>query len=154
VKKILPILLPKPADNTIRGSKIPFYFFIVTAAILTVRSCIHIFVADGGTGSIAGMDLNVTGANEVIFAFALWDSEQLIYSLIQWIVIIRYRSLIPVMWVIQLLEITGRMVVGHLKPVIFLHTPPGRYGNYVYLIVSVCMIFLSVNSGIKVMKNK
>jgi hypothetical protein len=74
---------------------LPFYFFILIAAIGAVRSCIHIFSPDGGAGSIAGMDLSVSGANEVIFAFALWGSAQLIYALLQWGVILRYRSLIP-----------------------------------------------------------
>jgi len=44
------------------------------------------------------MNLAVTGADEVIFAFALWGSAQLIYAILQWLVILRYRSLVPLMW--------------------------------------------------------
>ena len=144
MKNILETLFPARADNNLRGSKWPLYLFILVAAIGLVRSCIHIFSPDGGAGSIAGMDMAITGANEVIFAFALWGSAQLIYALLQWIVILRYRSLVPLMWLVQFLETLGRMLVGHLKPVTFAHTPPGAYQNYIYLVLSAAMLSLSL----------
>ncbi len=147
MKTLWDILFPAPADNTIRGSKWPYYLLFLVTVVGTVRSLIHIFAPDGGAGSIAGMNLNVTGANEVIFAFALWGSEQLIYALLQWMVILRYRSLVPLMWVVQLLETLGRMLVGHLKPVTFAHTPPGATGNYIFLVLSLLMLFLALWSG-------
>ena len=149
MKNIFEILLPVKADNTIRGSKLPFYLFILIAIIGIVRSCIHIFSPDGGAGSIAGMNLAISGANEVIFAFALWGSAQLVYALLQWIVIWRYRSLVPLMWGIQVLETLGRMLVGRIKPVTFAHTPPGAYQNYIYIILAVSMLALSLWSGRK-----
>lgn len=149
MQNILAIFLPAKADNTLRGSKIPYYLLILTAIVWTIRSCIHIFSPDGGAGSIAGMDLNVSGANEVIFAFALWGAEQLIYTLLQWIVLLRYRSLVPLMWGVQLLETLGRILVGHLKPVTFSHTPPGEIGNYVYLVLSLAMLAYSLWSAMK-----
>jgi hypothetical protein len=86
------------------------------------------------------MNLAVSGSDEVIFAFALWGAEQLIYALLQWVVILRYRSLIPLMWAVQFLETLGRILVGHIKPVTFSHTPPGAYQNYVYLILAMLMV--------------
>ena len=64
MKNIFSILLPRKADNSIHGSKIPFYFLILIATIGIVRSCIHIFSPGGGAGSIAGMNLAVDGADE------------------------------------------------------------------------------------------
>jgi hypothetical protein len=147
VNNLLEFILPARADNTLRGSKIPLYLFILIASIGVVRSCIHIFSPDGGAGSIAGMDLSVSGANEVIFAFALWGSAQLIYALLQWLVILRYRALIPFMWAIQLLETLGRMLVGRIKPVTFSHTPPGAIQNYLYIGLAVLMLALSLWSA-------
>ena len=147
MKKILEIFLPARADNVIRSWKLPFYIFILITLIGTVRSVIHILSPDGGAGSIAGMNLAVTGANEVIFAFALWGGEQLIYALIQWVVIFRYRSLIPLMWAVQLLETLMRMLVGQIKPVTFAHTPPGAIGNYIFVPLAVLMLALSLWSG-------
>jgi len=128
MQKTLALLFPEKADTTIRGSKLPLYFLIFTAIIWTVRSCIHVFSADGGAGSIAGMNLAVTGADEVIFAFALWGAEQLIYTLLQWVVIFRYRSLVPLMWGVQLLETLGACSLGissRLLSRILLRAPSG-----------------------------
>ena len=147
MKNLIETLLPVKADNVIRGSKLPFYIFILLATIGVVRSCIHIFSPDGGAGSIAGMDLSVSGANEVIFAFALWGAEQFIYALIQWIVILRYRSLIPLMWGVQFMETLGRILPGQLKPVTFSHTPPGAIQNYIYLGLAVAMLALALWSS-------
>ncbi len=147
MKLALQIFFPSPADNRIRGSIIPWLALILVAGIGTVRSLIHIFSPDGGAGSIAGMNLAVTGAKEVIFSFALWGAEQLIFALIQWMVIVRYRSLIPIMWAFQLLETLGRILVGHLKPVTFAHTPPGQIEDYVYIALSLFMMALALWSG-------
>jgi hypothetical protein len=154
MKNILMILFPARADNRLRGSKWPLYLFILVAAIGVVRSCIHILSPDGGAGSIAGINLAVSGANEVIFAFALWGAEQLVYALLQWVAILRYRSLIPLMWGVQFLETLGRVLVGHLKPVVFAHTPPGSYQNYFYLALSVLMLALSLWSGQKTIREE
>ena len=146
---MLAVLLPARADNNLRGSKIPLYFLMLVAAIGVVRSCIHIFSPDGGAGSIAGMDLSGSGANEVIFAFALWGGEQLIYALLQWVVILRYRALVPLMWLAQILETLSRILPGQLKPVSFSHTPPGAYQNYIYLVLGFLMLGLCLWSGRK-----
>ena len=152
MKNLLETLLPAKADNAIRGSKLPFYVFILLATIGVVRSCIHIFSPDGGAGSIAGMDLSA-GANVIIFAFALWGAEQLIYAVIQWVVILRYRSLVPLMWGIQFLETLGRMLVGRIKPVTFAHTPPGAIQNYIYLGLALAMLALALWSSQRTASN-
>lgn len=142
MKTLLTVLLPATAGNTIHGMKLPVYVFTVLAVISTVRSCIHLLAADGG--SIAGMDLTVAGSNNIVFAFALWGSAQLIYALIQLAVAFRYRSLVPFMYTLLILETLLRMLVGHMKPVIFAHTPPGAIGNYVILPVATLMLVLSL----------
>ena len=143
MKTIFETVLPAKADNTIRGMKLPVYVFALIAIISTVRSLIHLLAPDGGAGSIAGMDLSVAGANGIIFAFALWGSAQLIYALIQLIVVFRYRSLVPLMYVLLILEILLREFVGHTKPVTFAHTPPDAIGDYISLPLAVFMLALS-----------
>ncbi len=147
MKALFEVLLPVKADNTVCGMKLPVYVFALIAIISTIRSLIHLLAPDGGAGSIAGMDLSVAGAYGIIFAFALWGSSQLIYALIQLIVVIRYRSLVPLMYVLLILEILLREFVGHTKPVTFAHTPPGEIGNYVFLPLAVIMLFLSLWSA-------
>jgi len=64
-------LLPPVVDNTIRGTRFPVYLFMLVAIVSAVRSSIHLLAPDGGAGSIAGMDLSVAGAPEIIFSFAM-----------------------------------------------------------------------------------
>jgi len=142
VRDIVASLLPVTADNAVRGLKLPVYVFAVIAVISTVRSCIHLLAPDGGAGSIAGMDLSVAGAGGIVFSFALWGSSQLIYAVIQLVVVFRYRSLVPFMYVLLILETLLRQLVGHMKPVKFSHTPPGAIGNYVILPLAVLMLVL------------
>ena len=149
MKHILAVLLPASAGNTILGMKLPIYLFMLLAVISTVRSCIHLFAADGGAGSIAGMNLDVEGAGGIIFAFALWGSSQLIYAFIQLVVAFRYQSLVPAMYLLLIVETLLRELVGHLKPVTFRHTPPGATANHVLLPLAALMLVLSIWSARK-----
>jgi hypothetical protein len=147
IKKLFETLLPTKVDNTIRGMKLPFYFFALFACISTIRSCIHLLSPDGGAGSIAGMDLSVAGASGIIFAFALWGSSQLLFALVQLLVVFRYRSLVPFMYLMLILETLLRELVGYMKPITFAHTPPGSIGNQVVLPLAVLMLVLSLWSA-------
>jgi hypothetical protein len=137
-------LLPAKADNVIAGMKFPVYLFAVIAVVSAVRSCIHLLASDGGAGSIAGMNLNVEGASGIVFSFALWGSAQLVYAIIQLVVVWRYRSLVPFMYLLLIVETLLRMLVGHMKPVTFAHTPPGAIGNWVTLPLAALMLVLSL----------
>jgi hypothetical protein len=149
MNQILEIVLPAKIDNTIRGTKIPFYVFALYSIVSTVRSCIHLFSSDGGAGTIAGMDLTVAGADGIVFAFALWGSSQLLFALLQLLAVIRYRSLIPFLWLMVVLEIFLRELVGAMKPVTFAHTPPGAIGNMVMLLVATLMFALALWSALR-----
>ena len=140
MKKIFETLLPASIDNTLAGTKIPFYLFALYTIVSTVRSCIHLLSPDGGAGSIAGMDLSVAGAEGIIFAFALWGSSQLLFAMMQLLVVVRYRSLIPLMWLMLILETLLRELVGYMKPVTFAHTPPGAIGNQIILPLAALML--------------
>jgi hypothetical protein len=147
LKNLFEILLPAKIDNVIRGSKIPFYVFALYAIVSTVRSLIHLLSPDGGAGTIAGMDLSVVGADGIIFAFALWGSSQLLFAIIQLLVVWRYKSLVPFMYLMLALEVLLRELVGAMKPVIFAHTPPGAIGNQLILPLAVLMLALSLWSA-------
>lgn len=141
MRNVVGILLPSPAGNTIRGSKLPFYVFACIAIVSTARSLIHLLAPDGGAGSIAGMDLSA-GRQGIVFAFALWGSAQLVYALIQLVVAFRYRSLVPLMYLMLILETLLRILVGHMRRAPFTHTPPGAIGNYIVLPLAILMLAL------------
>ena len=149
MKNVFEVLFPMQVDNTIRGTKIPVYIFALYAIVSAVRSCIHLLAPDGGAGSIAGMDLTVAGADGIIFAFALWGSSQLLFAIIQLLAVFRYRSLVPLMWLMLILEVLLRQLVGTMKPVTFAHTPPGAIGNQLVPPLAALMLAWSVWSAIR-----
>ena len=154
MKIILNILLPKQVNNRLRGSQIPLYIFALYTAISTVRSCIHLLAPDGGAGSIAGMDLNVAGASGIVFAFALWGSAQLLLAFVQLLVVVRYRALVPLFYLLLIAEIFLRILVGHIKPVTFAHTPPGAIGNWILLPIALLMLVWSLWSGSRILQEQ
>jgi len=140
---IMQRILPKSADNTYSGAKTAYIFFVFISVISFVRSLIHVFLPDGGASVIAGLDLSLGSAN-VIFAFGLWGVSQVVYALIQLLVAFRYKSLIPLMFVILIIETLGRMMVGFIKPPILFHTPPGGFANWIILPLAIVMLLLSL----------
>lgn len=135
--------LPKSADNTYSGAKTAYIFFVLISVISFARSLVHVFLPDGGASVIAGLDLSLGSAN-VIFAFGLWGVSQVVYALIQLLVAFRYKSLIPLMFVILIIETLGRMMVGFIKPPILFHTPPGGFANWIILPLAIVMLLLSL----------
>jgi hypothetical protein len=149
MKTLIEILLPTRVDNTIRGSKLPVYLFAMYTAASMARSLIHLLAPDGGAGSIAGIDLSTGGAEGIIFAFGLWGSSQVMFALIQFLVVVRYRSLVPLMYLMLILEVLLRELVGVLKPVSFIHPPPGAVANQLVLPLAALMLGWSLWSAWK-----
>jgi hypothetical protein len=137
-------LFPKTIDNSTNGRKLPVIFFALYTLLSLVRSCIHLLAPDGGAGSIAGMDLSVEGAQGIVFAFALWGSAQLLLAVIQLVAVWRYRSLIPFLYLLVLVETGLRMLVGQTRTASFAHTPPGAIGNLILPPLVLVMLVLSL----------
>lgn len=139
------VILPKSADNNYKGSKIAAMVFLFIAIVSTIRSCIHLLAPDGGAGSIAGIDLSVAGAEGIIFAFSLWGSAQLLYAFLQLVVYFRYKTLIPFMYILLILETIMRVLIGKMRPIQFTHTPPGGIANYIILPGAILMLYFALN---------
>lgn len=140
-------LLPPRADNDYRGHPLALWVFFPIAGITVVRSLIHMFRADGGAQSIATIPLDhftSAGAAAVILIFALWGLSQLLLGLLYCAVLWRYRALLPLMYLLLVLEYGGRLALALWKPIQTLHTPPGAVGNYVFICLAVAMLVLSL----------
>jgi hypothetical protein len=142
-------IFPKTIDDTYKGYKLALYFFCAITAVTLIRSLIHIFAFDGGAESIATIPLNQypkDAVSTIIFLFSLWGSSQLIIGLIYLIVLLRYKSLIPLMYVLLFAEYTMRLVLGHVKPIVILGTAPATFANYIMIPLSVILFILSIQS--------
>jgi hypothetical protein len=126
------------------GSKIPFYFLILIAVVSTIRSLIHVFAPDGGTNSIAGIDITVQGGTNIVAIFAQWGALQLLLSLFYWLAIFRYRFLVPAMLAVVVIEQLFRMGAGKLKPLEIASPPPGAIGSELLLPLAVIAFIWSL----------
>jgi hypothetical protein len=75
----------------------------VLAALTIVPGCIHTFLPDGGAGTIAGLDLG-TNRRLVVALFAWAGATQIALGLAMLAVSLRYRTLVPMMLALVLLE--------------------------------------------------
>jgi len=108
--------------------------------LMTCRSLIHMFKRDGGAQSIASIDCTVAGGSNIIAMFAQWGASQMVLAVTIWLVIIRYRGLIPLMLSVCLLEHFLRLVAGKLKPLSTAKEPPGkRYRGLMILYIVVLL---------------
>ena len=146
-------LLPDAANNNYLGSTIATYGLAVLLIPLTFRSLVHFLKDDSGVNSIATI-LTFSGSpdpNTVIYLFSsLWGGQQLLFVFLAAIVLVRYRSLIPLMFSLFIVECFFRIVSGALHglgPEYYESRPPGSIGTYVFLVYGIVMLYLSLRDG-------
>ena len=135
-------VFPKQLDNSFRGNRIAVIVFALITVFTLARSCVHIFAPDGGASSIAGINTSVEGGSNVISMFAFWGLAQLLMGLAYLAVFFRYKSLIPFMYMLIIIEYSGRVLIGMVKPLIVSHTPPGAIGDYILIPLAIMMLML------------
>ena len=105
---------------------------IVTAIfllVMVVRSCIHLFAADGGAKSIAGIDTSVEGGNNIIAIFHQWGAIQLILAVLLLVLFFRYPGLTPLILLTLAFDPVMRFIAGQNMSVTSTKTPPGEALN-------------------------
>ena len=147
MKQLIERLFPRQFDNVYRGNKIALWLFYPLTAMTLWRSQHHIFAPDGGAQSIATIPLDTYtqgGAQSVVTIFALWGLAQLAMGLVMLLAAIRYKSMIPLLWLFIFLEYGGRRLIGIYKPLETVGTAPGAVAGYVLPIVALLMLVFAV----------
>jgi hypothetical protein len=96
---------------------------------------VHVLAPDSGAGSLATIDLDVEGGDNAVALLGQWGGAQLVLALLAWVVLARYRGLVPLVLAGAVLEALLRLLVGALKPLETTGTPPGAPGTWVALVV-------------------
>ena len=105
---------------------------IVTAIyllVMVVRSCIHLFAADGGAQSIAVIDTSVEGGNNIIAIFHQWGAIQLILAVLLFVLFFRYPGFTPLILLTLVLDPVMRFIAGQMMSLTSTGTPPGEALN-------------------------
>ena len=142
-------LFPKMVDNRYRGLSIAKWVFVAMTILTIVRSMAHIFLPDGGAQSIATIPLDAFSSDAstvIIGMFAQWGLTQLMFGLLYVLVLWRYQSLIPLMWLFIAFEWSGRLLLGFVKPFETMGTAPGAIGNLIFPFLALIMLVLSLRT--------
>jgi len=121
-------LLPKnPAKfEGVRAVRIVTAIYLL---VMVVRSCIHLFAADGGAQSIAGIDTSVEGGNNIIAIFHQWGAIQLILAVLLLVLFFRYPGFTPLILLTLALDPVMRFIAGQMMSLTTTGTPPGEALN-------------------------
>jgi hypothetical protein len=139
VSRLLP---PDPA--TFRSPKWTAGALAAVNAVGTGRSLIHIVAPDSGAQSIASMNTRVPGGKNIVALLGQWGGAQLLEAGLIWVVLWRYRGLVPLMLGVVTAEQALRVGIGRFKPLVTAHTPPGALSR-VLLPASAVALAMSLN---------
>jgi hypothetical protein len=142
-------ILPRRIDNTYRGHPLAVWLFVPVVVLKTGIALGAIFNGHAAAQSADGIPLDTFGAGgaeAVLALFAIWGLSQLVFSVLGTLALIRYRALIPFMFVLLLLEHLARRGILWVKPIARIGSPPGVYINLVILALMVVGLALSLRS--------
>lgn len=81
--------------------------------------------------------------------FAYWGLSQLMFGMLELIVAIRYKSLIPLMYLMLVIEWGGRFVISLFKAIKTVEQAPGETGNQIFPILCLVMFFYQYTKDLK-----
>ncbi|MCF8535338.1 MAG: hypothetical protein K9G66_00430 [Rhodoluna sp.] len=91
---------------------------------------IHLFTADGGAESIAGIDTSVSGGNNIIALFHQWGAIQLLLVGLMLVLFFAYKGFTPLVIFFLALDAPMRALAGMMGKIESSHTPPGEALNW------------------------
>ena len=150
-------LFPSVLSDQYEGSKIALYGLYPIFAIYIFRSLVHFLAENSGLVGIATIrEFPITEGldpNTIIYLFAsLWGATQASLTIILLILFIKYKNLIPLIYLICLLDQCFRLISGYLHPLgedYYINTPPGVISNIPVLLYLMLMLYLSLRGNTK-----
>ena len=150
-------LFPSRLNNRYEGSKIAVYGLYPIFAMYIFRSLVHFLAENSGLVGIATIkQFPITEGldpNTIIYLFAsLWGATQVSLIILLLILFIKYKNLIPLIYLICLLDQCFRLISGYLHPLgqdYYINTPPGVISNIPVLLYLIFMFYLSLKGNTK-----
>ncbi len=129
---MFPRMFPVSFDNHYRGQKAALWLFCLLVFVNLAVPLTSIFAGDSGAQSADGIPLDtfgVAGAQAVVAVVAVLGLVKLLLGLLCVLALVRYRAMIPLLYLLLLVELLARKGIYWLKPLPHLGTPSGFYVN-------------------------
>ena len=150
-------LFPSELNKQYEGSKIVVYGLYPIFAMYIFRSLVHFLAENSGLVGIATIKVfpisDGLNPNNIIYLFAsLLGATQVSLTIVLLILFIKYKNLIPLIYLICLLDQCLRLISGYLHPLgedYYINTPPGVISNIPVLLYLILMFYLSLIGNTK-----
>jgi hypothetical protein len=144
---VLNRILPTRIDNRYRGHPVGLWLFVPISLVKLSTSLTHLLKHDGGAQSISTIPLDTyppSAAQNVISLFARLGLEQLLLASIFLLVLLRYRALIPLMYLLIVAHFIGGKITAQFKPLVLAGTSGVSTPFLIVAILSVVGLILSL----------
>jgi hypothetical protein len=145
-------LLPPRIDNTYRGHRLALWLFGAVVFMKTSIGLGTIFNGRNAAISADGIPLDTftpAGAQAFIALFAAWGLAQATIGLICMVVLVRYRALVPFMFLLLLLEHLVRRLIFVVLPIARSEDAPGLFINLALVALLIVGLALSLRRSPK-----
>ena len=129
-------IFPQRFDNDYRGHRLALWMFGAALLVKTAIALATIFNGRVAAQSADGVPLDSfgqAGAEAVITLFALWGVAQLAISFFGVLALVRYRAMVPLMYVVFVAELFARVAVVWLHPIARAGGTTRSYVNFIIL---------------------
>lgn len=140
-------ILPQPIDNNYRGHKLAIWLFVVVVFVKSLQGLVALAnpysVARSGDG-IPIETYSTAAAQAVVALFAISGFSRLLISLGCVLVLVRYRSAIPLMFAVLAMDYLGRQLILYFYPIVRIGTPTGVIVNLILFTLTLIGLVLSL----------
>lgn len=140
-------LLPKSVDNAYGGYKLGLWLFALVVFVQTFQGFMVIFNGYTVAAGADGIPLDTyapAAAQTVVAVFALLGLSRLVISLICIMALVRYRSAIPLMFALLVIEQLAKKLILHFIPIVRAGEAPGSAINITILALMIVGLALSL----------
>lgn len=140
-------LLPRRLDNDYRGRRVALWLFAIVLFVKTGIALSTIFNGRVAAESADGIPLASFGpaaADTVLALFAIWGVAYLVISAIGVLALVRYRAMVPLMFLLLTLEYLAKKVVLLALPIARTGPAPGAPINVALLALMIAGLALSL----------
>jgi hypothetical protein len=142
-------VFPQRFDNNYRGHKLALWLFALLALMKLGMSLSAIFDGYNMARSADGIPINTFtsgGAEAVVSITALLGLSHFLLASLGVLALIRYRAMIPLMYVLFLVEYFAKKWILLVYPIVRTGTSPSTYVNLVLIALLIAGLVLSLRT--------
>jgi hypothetical protein len=145
-------IFPHQFDNNYRGHKIALWLFALLVLMKLGMSLSAIFDGYNMARSADGIPIDTFtsgGAEAVVSITALLGLSHLLLASLGVLSLIRYRAMIPLMYVLLLVEYFAKKWILLVHPIVRTGTSPSTYVNLVLIALLIAGLALSLRTNVQ-----